>query len=87
MKLIFPFIAILAELGSARAEPPYDDCPRGFYLAASGNCVERPDRNPYGATALCGDGLFSHSEHPGDYRTCSWRYGNWYIPQMHRHMP
>jgi hypothetical protein len=39
-------------------------CGPGEYRAESGDCVEDPDSNPAGATALCNDGKFSHSEHP-----------------------
>lgn len=50
----------------ALATPPIaaaDECPAGFYWSkAHGNCVERPDNNPVGAVALCGDGKYSHSE-------------------------
>jgi Protein of unknown function (DUF732)/Protein of unknown function (DUF3761) len=40
-----------------------DECPSGYYWSKShGNCVERPDNNPVGAVAICGDGKYSHSE-------------------------
>lgn len=47
-----------------------DECPPGYYWSkAHGKCVERPDNNPVGASALCQDGKYSHSEsHSG---TCS----------------
>jgi hypothetical protein len=56
--------ALFMMLNAAHAEPPYDDCPYGSYRAPSGDCVERPDNNPAGATAVCNDGTLSHSEHP-----------------------
>lgn len=40
-----------------------DECPAGFYWSkAHSTCVERPDSNPVGAVAMCGDGKYSHSE-------------------------
>lgn len=40
-----------------------DECGPGYYWSkAHGKCVERPDSNPVGAVALCGDGKYSHSE-------------------------
>ncbi|WP_158090408.1 DUF732 domain-containing protein [Mycobacterium sp. IEC1808] len=40
-----------------------DECPPGYYWSkAHSTCVERPDDNPVGAVALCGDGKYSHSE-------------------------
>ncbi|WP_408632523.1 DUF3761 domain-containing protein [Mycobacterium mantenii] len=50
----------------AVAAPPIaaaNECPPGFYWSkAHSTCVERPDNNPVGAVALCGDGNYSHSE-------------------------
>jgi hypothetical protein len=49
----------------ALATPPTasaNTCPPGTYQAASGDCVESPDQNPGGRTAICRDGTDSHSE-------------------------
>lgn len=47
---------------------------KGYYKAASGNCVHRPVCNvtsrPPGATVQCPDGCWSFSEHPDDDNTC-----------------
>ncbi|MHA7701609.1 DUF3761 domain-containing protein [Mycobacterium sp. ML4] len=37
-------------------------CQSGYYKNSSGNCVERPDQNPDGGTAVCRDGTQSHSQ-------------------------
>ena len=44
----------------------------GCYIAASGDCVERPDSSTSNVTAVCGDGTNSHSESRSG--TCS-RHG------------
>jgi uncharacterized protein DUF3761 len=41
----------------------------GSYTNSSGNQVERPDSNPVGATAICNDGTYSHSQNRSG--TCS----------------
>lgn len=62
IKTIFTTIAISAMLAvctatPASAHPP--DC----YIAASGDCVERPDSNHNPGSIPCRDGTFSHAEH------------------------
>jgi hypothetical protein len=61
----------------ALATPPTasaNECPSGFYWSkAHATCVERPDNNPVGAIALCGDGKYSHSESRSG--TCSENLG------------
>jgi len=48
---------------SAPSTAHADECGPGYYWSkAHGQCVERPDNNPVGAVALCGDGKYSHSE-------------------------
>lgn len=45
----------------------------GCYIAASGDCVQRPTRapsRPPGATVQCADGAWSFSEHPSSSGTC-----------------
>ena len=71
-------ITVIIAVGGAIiavAEPPTaaaDKCPSGYYYSKThGNCVERPDNNPVGATAQCADGLYSHSETPGASENCS----------------
>ena len=56
---------------AATAHAVEDDCPNGSYRAESGHCVESPDDNTEGATALCNNGIYSHSEHPHFWGTCS----------------
>ena len=41
----------------------------GTYTNSSGNQVESPDSNPVGATAICNDGKYSHSQNRSG--TCS----------------
>jgi hypothetical protein len=49
-----------------------DECSPGYYWSKThGNCVERPDNNPAGATAQCADGLYSHSETVNASENCS----------------
>lgn len=53
-------------------------CSKGFYKAASGDCVHRPvctPPAPPGATAECADGCFTFSEDPTDDDTCHGRGG------------
>ena|ERR1700676_8614 len=38
------------------------ECPAGTYQATSGDCVPSPNSSPSNATAICGDGTYSHSE-------------------------
>lgn len=57
--------ALAAQPGSASATA----CGRGFYKNVSGHCVKRPGSDPSGATARCGDGSYSYSEHASG--TCS----------------
>ncbi|PRI16601.1 hypothetical protein B2J96_05875 [Mycobacterium shigaense] len=45
----------------------------GCYIAASGDCVQRPTTapsRPPGATVQCADGAWSFSEHPSSGGTC-----------------
>ena len=50
------------------------DCPPGWYVNSSGNCVEPPDQNPSNPTAICCDGTESHSQHRSG--TCSGHGGS-----------
>jgi len=55
----------------------------GYYSNSSGHEVPRPcgdwrtnqGETPAGATALCGDGTYSYSEHPYARGTCSYHGG------------
>jgi hypothetical protein len=55
----------------------------GYYTNSSGHQVPRPcgdwrtgqGEAPGGATALCGDGTYSYSEHPYARGTCSYHGG------------
>jgi hypothetical protein len=71
--LIAATIATLGTTAIALA-PPASACPKGYYKAASGDCVHRPicgiTTPPPGATALCGDGCYSFSENPDEDDTC-----------------
>jgi hypothetical protein len=54
------------------ASPAHSD-PGGCYIAASGDCVPRPELGPTPprcATAICADGTYSCSEHPYSGGTC-----------------
>jgi hypothetical protein len=64
-------ITVFMMLSAAHAAPPYDDCTYGSHKARSGHCVESPDKNSAGATAVCNDGTLSHSEYPLSGGTCS----------------
>jgi hypothetical protein len=49
-----------------------EKCDPGYYWSKThGDCVERPDNNSVNATALCNDGLYSHSQTPGADENCS----------------
>ncbi|HSX17260.1 MAG TPA: G5 domain-containing protein [Patescibacteria group bacterium] len=41
----------------------------GGYINVDGNCIPSPSSNPAGATAQCGDGTYSYSQHRSG--TCS----------------
>jgi uncharacterized protein DUF3761 len=62
-----------AGIGVASPANGADDCPPGYYTAASGDCVPYPRKgsapcqNP---TAICADGSYSCSEHPYSGGTC-----------------
>ena len=79
MKMI-PVLSVLFVLAfgmvvSGEAEA---SCPRNTYQARSGNCVLRPHyarSMPSGASAVCADGTYSHSEHPYARGTCSYHGG------------
>jgi hypothetical protein len=60
--------------GVVTARLPFFDSPRCDYTSKrTGDCVEGVDDNPVGAAAICGDGLYSHSETRSG--TCS-RHGD-----------
>lgn len=70
------FAAAIATVAAGGLAPPavaQNDCPPGYYPAASGDCVPYPKRgaapcpNP---TAICADGEYSCSEHPYSGGTC-----------------
>jgi hypothetical protein len=68
----FPAIGMASPANAAM------QCPKGFYKAASGDCVHRPvctPSPPPGATAQCADGCFTFSEDPTDDDTCHGRGG------------
>jgi hypothetical protein len=53
-------------------------CSKGYYKAASGDCVHHPvctSAPPPGATAQCADGCYSFSEDPSEDDTCHGRGG------------
>lgn len=62
---------------TAHGQPAPGAC--GYYRNSYGNEVPRPCGNwhvpsttpPTGATALCGDGTYSYSQHPYSGGTCS----------------
>jgi uncharacterized protein DUF3761 len=45
------------------------ECKAGYYMNVSGHCIHSPSSSPVGATAKCGDGTYSYSEHASG--TCS----------------
>ena len=47
----------------------------GYYRTREGHLVPRPNNDPRGATALCNNGRYSHSEHPSASGTCSYNGG------------
>ena len=66
IRIIVAAILAVGPVSIVLSAPPTasaDDCPSGYYWSkAHSTCVERPDNNPAGAVALCGDGKYSHSE-------------------------
>jgi Protein of unknown function (DUF3761) len=76
VRIVAFIAATIATLGTTAIvlASPANACPSGYYKAASGDCVHRPicgvSTQPPGATALCNDGCWSFSEHPGDDDTC-----------------
>jgi hypothetical protein len=71
-------IALLISPASTMAQnfsAPPGSC--GYYINSLGHAVPRPcgdwhhQAPPSGATARCGDGTYSHSEHPNAPGTCS----------------
>jgi len=84
----FPFVANadvgpmmgLGNGGAPTSPIPFLECDPGFYENSSGVCVERPDQNISGATAVCCDGSDSHSQHRSG--TCSGHGGvcQWLTP-------
>jgi hypothetical protein len=75
LRIIMAVVIAVGGAIIALAAPPTaagDQCPDGYYYSKThGNCVERPDNNPVGATAQCADGLYSHSESPNASENCS----------------
>jgi Protein of unknown function (DUF3761) len=74
-------VCAVVALGMIWTGPPagaQTSCPKGYYRAASGDCVHRPvcgvTSPPQGATALCNDGCYSFSENADMDETCS-RHG------------
>jgi Protein of unknown function (DUF3761) len=72
--LIAAAAVALAAIGLASPANAENDCPPGYYFAASGDCVPYPSKrgsspcqNP---TAICADGDLSCSEHPYSGGTC-----------------
>ena len=65
-------VAAATAVGTIWAASPANavvQCSKGFYKAASGDCVHRPvctPAPPPGATAECADGCFTFSEDPTD---------------------
>ena len=63
-----------AVIGTASPANSAMQCSKGYYKAASGDCVHRPICNvtspPPGATVQCPDGCYSFSENPSDDDTC-----------------
>jgi Protein of unknown function (DUF3761) len=75
--LIAAIIVTIATTSIAFA-PSASACSSGYYKAASGDCVHKPvctATQPPDATALCGDGCWSFTEHPYDDDSCHGRGG------------
>ena len=80
---MLPVIALVGLLAglAVTAYPAHGQQPNcGYYRNSNGHEVPRPCGNwhatpraapPNGATALCGDGTYSYSEHPYASGTCS----------------
>jgi len=77
-RLALTVIALLVSAVPAMAQ--HFDAPPGacgYYINRSGHAVPRPcgdwhnQAPPTGATAQCGDGTYSYSEHPYASGTCS----------------
>lgn len=67
-----------ATIGSASPANAVMHCSKGYYKAASGDCVHKPvcaPSPPPGATGQCVDGCFTFSEDPNDDDTCHGRGG------------
>jgi hypothetical protein len=65
---------VIAVVGGFIAPPMAgaEKCGSGYYWSrVHEQCVERPDTNSRDATALCVDGLWSHSLTPGADENCS----------------
>ncbi|BBZ79753.1 hypothetical protein MANY_50900 [Mycolicibacterium anyangense] len=75
MLRIFTVSVVIGSAGIfGLAVPPYAaaaKCQSGYYWSSYHQvCVERPDTNSQNATALCNDGLYSHSLTPGADENC-----------------
>lgn len=67
------FIAAAIPTAVIGLASPVHAKPGGSYIAASGDCVPYPQQGgpqPPGATARCGDGSWSFTEHPHASGTC-----------------
>jgi hypothetical protein len=62
-------VAQVTTVGTYIAPTPAPTTTESTYTNVDGNQVESPDSNTAGATALCNDGSYSHSEHRSG--TCS----------------
>lgn len=71
MKCLLIAVSLLAIFAAVPADAR--DCgSRGCYRnRPHGHLVPRPNNDPRGATALCANGRYSHSEHPYAPGTCS----------------
>jgi Protein of unknown function (DUF3761) len=74
---IATLIAAAAVATAPIGAPPANSamqCHKGYYKAASGDCVHLPvcgvTSPPPGATTQCPDGCYSFSEDPSDDYTC-----------------
>jgi Protein of unknown function (DUF3761) len=75
--------AIIGAFGTIGSASPWPaaagmQCSKGYYKAASGDCVHKPvctPSPPPGATGQCVDGCFTFSEDPNDDDTCHGRGG------------